>query len=518
MRSATIKPKIAPSMFAGITSEHEPSYPSNTSKRRTESLEVQRKQAASGDDYGDDEIDDNELMNVSFGDQEFDDIDNYANISEIAARENASKDKLNKEKSRTQPVNTAAEGDSENMPTQLSNGNRACNHRCKDKTACKHPCCRDGVEKPVKKAAKRTTQDKSESQVVSQASTLKEKKMQTKLKLTTTKRKNSHAIEELDLTQPDKKSKCDLEYANPDYRRLEQLHKSVQKNKSTPSTSSVFRERSSRAHDEGRNGLSFMQQPVVQRPQTPSDYGDMRFDDFSPEPNNYQCEPSHSDEIPACAPQMDYSAKAPLTSDTSDTFGDDDSVLGDAMIGLADSQHLASTENFSYNGMQFSEEPTGIDYGMDLHDDDFPMENDSPFDNKAGCSNAEQIDAAALLDREPRRSPSMGDKPSLQPAASMFDEPRPREPQQGKGRDASSTVHHTMSSDSQDISLDVFGTLNQPGKSQAAVKQAAPTTISVREQDLISEVVKQEMVPSAFKDLEPWLFKEFGDIVELEDE
>lgn len=35
-------------------------------------------------------------------------------------------------------------------PTQLENGNWACNHKCKDKSACKHLCCRDGLEKVPK--------------------------------------------------------------------------------------------------------------------------------------------------------------------------------------------------------------------------------------------------------------------------------------------------------------------------------------------------------------------------------
>ncbi|PLN84710.1 P-loop containing nucleoside triphosphate hydrolase protein [Aspergillus taichungensis] len=35
-------------------------------------------------------------------------------------------------------------------PTRLENGRWACNHRCKDKTTCKHFCCRDGLDKPPK--------------------------------------------------------------------------------------------------------------------------------------------------------------------------------------------------------------------------------------------------------------------------------------------------------------------------------------------------------------------------------
>ncbi|OJD15928.1 hypothetical protein AJ78_03871 [Emergomyces pasteurianus Ep9510] len=35
-------------------------------------------------------------------------------------------------------------------PVRLENGNWACNHRCKDKTSCKHLCCRDGTDRPPK--------------------------------------------------------------------------------------------------------------------------------------------------------------------------------------------------------------------------------------------------------------------------------------------------------------------------------------------------------------------------------
>ncbi|KAG0159719.1 hypothetical protein PDIDSM_7243 [Penicillium digitatum] len=35
-------------------------------------------------------------------------------------------------------------------PVRLANGKWACNHKCKDKTSCKHFCCREGLEKPPK--------------------------------------------------------------------------------------------------------------------------------------------------------------------------------------------------------------------------------------------------------------------------------------------------------------------------------------------------------------------------------
>ncbi|KAJ5733918.1 hypothetical protein N7493_002704 [Penicillium malachiteum] len=42
-----------------------------------------------------------------------------------------------------------------NEPIRLANGNWACNHKCKDKTSCKHMCCRTGLEKPPKVGKKR---------------------------------------------------------------------------------------------------------------------------------------------------------------------------------------------------------------------------------------------------------------------------------------------------------------------------------------------------------------------------
>ncbi|KAE8339216.1 hypothetical protein BDV24DRAFT_176191 [Aspergillus arachidicola] len=42
-------------------------------------------------------------------------------------------------------------------PTQLRNGRWSCNHKCKDKTMCKHLCCREGLEKPPRMNRKHST-------------------------------------------------------------------------------------------------------------------------------------------------------------------------------------------------------------------------------------------------------------------------------------------------------------------------------------------------------------------------
>ncbi|GKZ45637.1 sec63 [Aspergillus brasiliensis] len=43
----------------------------------------------------------------------------------------------------------------EAVSAKLENGRWSCNHRCRDKTTCKHLCCRDGLEKPPKANKKR---------------------------------------------------------------------------------------------------------------------------------------------------------------------------------------------------------------------------------------------------------------------------------------------------------------------------------------------------------------------------
>ncbi|KAJ7172122.1 Sec63 Brl domain-containing protein [Mycena filopes] len=46
-------------------------------------------------------------------------------------------------------------------PKKMANGNYLCNHACKDKTKCRHMCCRDGLTEPPKQPKKRagTTDD-----------------------------------------------------------------------------------------------------------------------------------------------------------------------------------------------------------------------------------------------------------------------------------------------------------------------------------------------------------------------
>ncbi|KAL4808258.1 Sec63 Brl domain-containing protein [Aspergillus unguis] len=46
----------------------------------------------------------------------------------------------------------------ERQPEKLNNGRWLCNHKCKDKTACKHLCCREGLSNPPKATRKKSDQ------------------------------------------------------------------------------------------------------------------------------------------------------------------------------------------------------------------------------------------------------------------------------------------------------------------------------------------------------------------------
>lgn len=95
------------------------------------------------EDWGDGGIDDQDLFTVGNHDRGFLDIDDV--------------DVVPFDHPRTHGQNRAGPRDSniatstfDNEPEQLENGKWACNHPCKDKRACKHQCCKEGLDKKPK--------------------------------------------------------------------------------------------------------------------------------------------------------------------------------------------------------------------------------------------------------------------------------------------------------------------------------------------------------------------------------
>ncbi|CAN9084063.1 unnamed protein product [Alternaria alternata] len=403
------------------------------------------------EDFGDGDLDDDTLVGASLRGFDFDQIENYADpIATVSLRNNekskpARAKDAGKSKNITGPLD-AAPCDKDEEPVQLANGKWACNHACKDRLACKHLCCKDGMDKPPKKKAmvKRVPSGEDRPEPTQKAPVTKGKQTQTKLQLTASKRKVSASIDELDLTQQEKKQKANFGMNGPrDYRGLHQLHKTVQGKELPTSLNSVMYKKPTYCYSQGgEHSLDFMGS-TAERPPTSSDYGDFLSD------------------IQEHEYFMGNEAAAPMYE--SDTFGDDNSMVEDALIGLADSQDLQAVRESEGDIMQSLENALdnadGMRYGQDGNPVDVSLGDRNDRGNIAPVNHDESHKAC------------VGESPTL-------------------------FVGGTSSPQAE--IADIFDMLE--GK---LAKDSS---------------VDEKLVPEAFKDLEPWIFQEFGDIVELVDE
>lgn len=501
------------------------------SRRRIENTPVQRKRSIASDDFGDADIDDDTLVQAVRGDLDFEHIDNFASPTDVMTRNNTARNKLEKEKGQGKLLRTSAEEDDGLAPIQLPNGRWVCSHKCKDKEACKHYCCKHGMDKPPKKAAPKRAADQNENQPSARALVQKDNKTQTKLQLQASKRRTSCAIDQLDLTQQDKKRKTEYAINGPrDYRDLHNLHKNVQKKDVPSSLLSVMRKKPDYCYDEGgEHRLSFLSQPVTARPKTSSDYGDLQFDEMSPEPSPAQTRKNSFDQYPSPC----LAEKPPVTSRGSNTFGDDDSMFDEAIVGLADSDDLRianakgtsiTQDHVALAAMEVTEEFADIDFPVVM---DFSgSNNDSPERPKQDRvklytperSMPAPKSRSTVLD--PTISPMQHSK-DLPRAKSMFQYPGSRDLQQGQAiRQRNGPIAHDEVEDD-DIVSDLINFLDNPSvkdkdndaqlKQDAAEHETTEQSVQVKEE-------KPKEVPGGFQDLQPWLYQEFGDIIELVDE
>lgn len=515
-----VTPKIAPSMFPAPTTkaaEPAPNHQPNMSRRRVENLPVQRRKSVASDDFGDGDLDDDALVKASCGDLDFEHIDNFADPMDAITRSKTAKNKPAKEKGRAKAA-AANNEDDDPAPVQLSNGKWSCNHKCKDKEACKHYCCKHGLDKPPKKTApKRVPLDERYDHLTPKGSAQKDNKTQTKLQLQVSKRKTSHAIEELDLTQQEKKRKTAYAISGPrDYRDLHNLHKSVQKNDMPAPLHSVMTKKPAYCYGEGgEHQLSFLSQPATARPKTSSEYGDLQFDDFTAEPSALQTEQFDSIDLTA----QHFPSKAPVASRGSDTFDDDDSLFSDAIVGLADSQDLQGHDP-GPSSLHNNEARDAIDVAQDFTDVDFPTDHDSAGTQAASSSQLKQPRKTRAPFFESTSSPQQTQ--TFKPTQSTPQRDR-RESHQDKA--AMTLRHHAApeedGDEDEDVYSDFLSMLDMPfaadDKENIAgcdppVKHGPPVLLIETEQD------EPEQMPEGFKDLQPWLFQEFGDIVELVDD
>jgi hypothetical protein len=115
---------------------------------------------------------------------------------------------------------------------RLENGNFACHHRCKDKNACKHQCCKQGLEKkPRAKKPKDSEPSTIASNSKSKTSSASHTKVQSKLDIPIRGKSLVGPVEHLDLSQGAKPSKDRMPVAAT---RLANLHQSTTKSRGIP--------------------------------------------------------------------------------------------------------------------------------------------------------------------------------------------------------------------------------------------------------------------------------------------
>ncbi|KAI9714439.1 MAG: Sec63 [Bogoriella megaspora] len=144
LRQASLQPQVPPNMFP--LRPHNSIEKPNTSRRRTENGTTRRNsERSSNDEFGDGDIPDTELIAAAIKNSSYVHIDDVSMEDE---KRQKGPEKSNKRR-KTDPVMKEKQP-STAEPRRLRNGRWACNHRCKDKTTCKHLCCREGLEAPPK--------------------------------------------------------------------------------------------------------------------------------------------------------------------------------------------------------------------------------------------------------------------------------------------------------------------------------------------------------------------------------
>ncbi|KAL5113379.1 ATP-dependent DNA helicase MER3 [Pleosporales sp. CAS-2024a] len=519
LRGATIKPQLAASMFQAMKLPAPLDVPqrSNTSKRRAEPVKSARIQSDTSDEFGDDDIDDEALVQATCSDLDFEDIDNFAEPTDAITKRNITKNKAHG-KTQSKMQADMIKADDERDAVQLSNGKWACKHSCKDKNACKHLCCKEGMDKPPKKPAvmKRVPIEEDCRRPGHSGVDQTPKVTQSKLQLIQSKRKPSPTIEELDLTRESKKKRKEDDNKNglKDYQDLYKLQKAAQKQELPSTIHSAMHKKSAYCYSQGGgHNLSFLQEPEAADAEDVSDYGGSHLDDLSSywdihPPTKSQNDLSKHQVGLESVDFANHSANAPITSNQSDTFGDDDSLLGDAMIGLADSQTLQEMkDSFRDTTSPSKADVQNLDVGTGYPQDDLAVEYgdmmDEPIERHVSESTmvrgsiSKRFDTVSTHELCPSLCNTtesnklrameleLGSKPSCRPETRVFSQTQLPASDIERMEDENAFNEVEM-----EECLEVFGD---------------------------KSFEKEKVAPDAYKNLDPWIFREFGNVVELVD-
>ncbi|KAI4841945.1 P-loop containing nucleoside triphosphate hydrolase protein [Aureobasidium sp. EXF-8846] len=367
MQEAVLRPAIPASAFQYVKDTTVDSSKANQGARAPSVVKKSLKVPQSTDDneWDDGGLNDDDFIGAEPKEDEFTDVDalDQPNLNLPEAGQSTSKPSI---------ANTV------NAPNEqrLENGNFACNHRCKDRSACKHPCCKVGVEKrPKPRPKKSKDSEPSTTESKSKISSTSSTKMQSKLELPTRGKAVGGPVEHLDLSQTAHAPKGRGPMAAT---KLASLHNSNTK--------------SSRVSAIGTASVT----PVSLATGKPSRPKFMQ----SLNPLR-SIEEEIQDETPSVTSMLDLydDDNDKILSDEEDYLDKDEDMLDAALVGLEDSQSLQNSDQVvksthEYESLDMVDAGTGYQ-----EDDDEPELFLTPHQQSIDDFTKGFEDAAAIFDQ-----------------------------------------------------------------------------------------------------------------------
>lgn len=343
MQEAVLKPDIPLSAFQSIKdipADHDKNKQATGSMDDVKNTLARSQTSTRADEWDDGGLNDEDFIGAEPTEDDFMDVDALDQPRFSLAKNGKSKNKT-------------AIADSVEAPDEqrLENGNYACHHRCKDRNACKHRCCKEGLEKKPKPKPKKPKNNESSSTTSkSKTSSSSSTKVQSKLELPIRRKVVSEPVEHLDLSQPSTSPKTRVPAAAA---RLASLHSSTIRSSEITilGVTSVTPVSTASSGNSGRpkfyqslNSLTSVEEDTHNK--SPSVESNVEFWD---DDNNNK-----------------------MLSEEEDYLDQDEEMLDAALVGLQDSQSLQTLDE--------TVEPTQDAQSLDMLDleADYQEDNDEP--------------------------------------------------------------------------------------------------------------------------------------------
>lgn len=369
MQQAVLKPDVPLSVFQSIkdiTADHGKNRPAIESMDDVKNTLARWQTSTRADEWDDGGLNDEDFMDVELTEGDFMDVDALDQPRFSLAKNGKLKNKT-------------AIPDSVEAPDEqkLENGNYACHHRCKDRNACKHRCCKEGLEKKPKPKPKKP-KDNGPSSTTSKSKTSSSSsiKVQSKMELPIRRKVVSSPVEHLDLSHASASPKFRVPTAAS---RLASLHSSTTRSSRIPTLRATSVTPMSAASS-GNSGI-------------PKSYPSLNI-------LASVTEQTHNDSpsIASCVEIWDDDNNNKMLSEEGEYLDQDEEMLDAALVGLQDSQSLQTLETLEPT--QNAQSLVMLDLAEDCQEDnDEPALFVTPYPQRVDNFPGETQDAVAMFDQ-----------------------------------------------------------------------------------------------------------------------